>query len=305
MRKRIKDIFNPCLIFTELGKMNVPWKNMWEDSLLNEMYLLHSGEKYPSLLANAYVTDTGVLSEFAQLHIAKMIYGKNSQFWNDVFEVLLVDYNPIHNYSMTESGKDVNSGSANVAYKDEIVGGYIKDGKSNQTSDLQSTVTLTKNGAEMRMTSDTNQVITKVGNATDIGDVVEESTKVSAYNDDTLHVSDGKITTTKPNHSETVGTTDSATDRLEFDGRTDTNIGSGNNVSENDYQESNEETRNTEGNNTTTSSSTVEHNFKREGNIGITQTQQMIEAELQLRTQNKLMDLLFTSVDKMLTLGIY
>lgn len=57
-------------------------------------------------------------------------------------------------------------------------------------------------------------------------------------------------------------------------------------------------------NNTTTDTGTIEHKTVRQGNIGVTTTQQMITEELQLRKE-MFYERVFSDIDRYLTIGIY
>lgn len=57
-------------------------------------------------------------------------------------------------------------------------------------------------------------------------------------------------------------------------------------------------------NNTTTDTGTIEHKTVRQGNIGVTTTQQMITEEIQLR-KAMFFDRVYSDIDRFLTIGQY
>lgn len=101
-------------LFTAYGSTNLPFLESSDvaESLDTEYFMFHSGSKYQSIyLQHLYdiIVDTNGGS-FSDV-LAKLIstlYIKFNVKWNKLFEAINTEYDPLENYSMTES-ENVNS----------------------------------------------------------------------------------------------------------------------------------------------------------------------------------------------------
>lgn len=90
-------------IFSYLNALKVPWKN---DITYNELDIIYHGSKsghkiVGSLIENFLENDT--VSEENKITIAQAIYAMYIKNWNALYKTLSLEYNPIENYSMTET----------------------------------------------------------------------------------------------------------------------------------------------------------------------------------------------------------
>lgn len=89
----------------------VPWEGYVDSYTLDIDYFMnHSGGKFcsplvKSLLAKggSYVTEDGKLTNTAVSVLAGVIVGKFKKNWERLWDTFDVEYNPIHNYNMTDT----------------------------------------------------------------------------------------------------------------------------------------------------------------------------------------------------------
>lgn len=90
--------------------VRVPWEGYVDSNTLDIDYFMnHSGGKFcsplvKSLLAKggSYVTEDGELTDVAVAVLAGVIVGKFKKNWERLWDTFDVEYNPIHNYNMTD-----------------------------------------------------------------------------------------------------------------------------------------------------------------------------------------------------------
>lgn len=81
---------------------NPPWGDEIESSQLNlEYFGNHSGAKTISPLVRKMLND-GVLEDSSRQSLALLISAKFRANWTKLWEAFNADYNPVHNYDMTE-----------------------------------------------------------------------------------------------------------------------------------------------------------------------------------------------------------
>ena len=100
-------------IFSYLNALEVPWKNDITGNQLDVIYHGNrSGQKLIGSLLDNYLVD-GTISDDNKVIIAQAIFSVYIKNWNALYKTLLLEYNPIENYSMTETEniKDSHSGS--------------------------------------------------------------------------------------------------------------------------------------------------------------------------------------------------
>lgn len=89
-------------IFTALQEYDVPWKDLDLDVALNTLYHgAHSGDKYASRLVAAIASEPITDDEVSQLCAA--LLAVNGVTWGKTWATLSAEYDPIENYSMTET----------------------------------------------------------------------------------------------------------------------------------------------------------------------------------------------------------
>ena len=99
-------------IFAALSGM--PWDADISGSLLDIEYFGNiSGDKIVSPLLDKKLAGTLPLSSSALADIVGIIKGMFLRNWNSLYTAMTADYNPIHNYDMTEESTDTLTGNEN------------------------------------------------------------------------------------------------------------------------------------------------------------------------------------------------
>ena len=102
----LNDVYNEWItngIFSYLNSLEVPWKNDVSGNQLDIIYHgSRSGNKIIGSLIENYI-ENNVVSEENKMTIAQVIYTMYIKNWNALYKTLLLEYNPIENYSMTET----------------------------------------------------------------------------------------------------------------------------------------------------------------------------------------------------------
>ncbi len=302
---KLNDIFNTWLedggIFNNLQSLNVPWKSKNISLELGMVYHgTFSGDKNISPLISKMFVD-GELTPTGKSRLANILFAIYGEKWDSLWQTMYYEYNPIENYSMTE-----------IMSNDEKVIAY---GKQHTRQD--------------------NLVHAKTGNETDNPNVTETRT-------DNLHKHISQDTTTTPNITET--TTPNLTnntqnnvsgfnssDAVNTDGQTVTATGNstlvrtGEEEVNDDVTEDNTGTQqntrtgteqrvyNTQDSDTGTVTDlddgedieTRNYELTRNGNIGVTTTQQMIEQERNIKMWDYFYRVVYPDIDRILTIQIY
>lgn len=90
-------------IFSYLNALEVPWKNDVSGNQLDIIYHgSRSGNKIIGSLIENYL-DNNTVSDDNKIIIAQAIYTIYIKNWNALYKTLSLEYNPIENYSMTET----------------------------------------------------------------------------------------------------------------------------------------------------------------------------------------------------------
>lgn len=110
-RKRLNNVFKDWLttggIFHELDEYNVPWKlNEISTELDLQYHGNHSGDKFISPLINTLLDGAENLTSLNKSLLASTVYSLYGENWAKQWETLSFEYNPIENYSMTETMTD-------------------------------------------------------------------------------------------------------------------------------------------------------------------------------------------------------
>ena len=103
-----------------------------------DYYVSHSGEKYASMFYLTMLEHNKTIS-----YIANIIFNRFSEKWKHIYDAMMMEYNPIENYSMVED-ENVNTDITNTSNGASNVFGFntesedgVPDGKnevSNTTS---------------------------------------------------------------------------------------------------------------------------------------------------------------------------
>lgn len=111
-KEKLENVFDDAFnngIFDALETFNVPWKNIVDASVLDIEYFGNiSGSKRISPLISKILEkdNANVLSQARISQIAEMLYFINHENWEREWATLLVEYNPVNNYDMTETSTE-------------------------------------------------------------------------------------------------------------------------------------------------------------------------------------------------------
>lgn len=130
-----------------------PWDEGMDTTLDTEYFLNHSGAKFCSPLVKyyynlgaGYVDSDGCLTTLAKIPIADAIFTKYHTNWKRLWDVTAAEYNPIHNYDMTETRTKKGASSEAKVGKtdrtdestDELEHGLVETVEHGRTSDTMS-----------------------------------------------------------------------------------------------------------------------------------------------------------------------
>jgi len=120
--KTINECFENQLtegIFYYINMLNPPWEGSTNDADLNLLYhFSHSGEKWASrFLINLCDSETGYISQENGEQLASSLLHLYEYKWTRIYNTLLLEYDPISNYDMTEheTGRDTDVGTHNIS----------------------------------------------------------------------------------------------------------------------------------------------------------------------------------------------
>lgn len=333
--KKLIDVFPNFIegsgFFSELNKLNVPW-NVSAMDLDLEYIGNHSGDKPISPLVNKLLVD-GVLTPVNVTRLAKVVFSMNHENWDRLYLALQEEYDPLQNYNGTETRTIVTdeTGASTLARTgtestdSDFVDTTTKSGNEviassgsdslkktgTDTETVDSDVSETKNGTNNTTTSNST-------NSTNSG---SEDDSIYGFNSTSASPSDKSVTSS--NGTETSNGTDNTTVSETKGTDIDTTTTNTHNTTDTQtYGKSDTHTYNDvkdeRSNNassvltldTTDTGSTSGHSesvdsMHREGNLGVTTSQQMLESEFELRIKYRFFDVVFGDIDKTLCLAIY
>ena len=282
-KKKLNQIFPTWAsgggIFSYLNDYDVPWKDSEhpENDISVKLDLVyhgnHSGKKLVSPLVDALIDENndeidGVLRE----QLASAVYAINELIWKKEWETLFYEYDPISNYDSLEQSVDTRETDFGKTHTQTNNLSHTKTGSETDTPNVTNT-----------RTDNTTQTDTK--NLTDAS-----TNKVFGFNS-SVGVNDSE-------RSDTHTGTDTVTNT-----GTVTNATSG--TDQKTYNTTDADTGTVQGVDSGRDVETYRHELTRKGNIGVTTSQQMIQSERELDMWNYFYEVVFPSVDKLLTLLIY
>lgn len=272
-------------IFDELNKLDVPWTTNSLDLDL-EYFGNHSGDKSVSPLVSKLLVDN-VLSDSSRGRLASVIFSLNSENWTRLYSALQEEYKALQNYNGDET--------RTITNKDTGTNKLEKTGAD--TSTTKSNGNNVKSGSEI-LSSSTNGTDTQSGTIGNSGNNTSDSL-VFGFNtpSDSPVPSDKSLsnntnTETRNLNNKTVVTKD---DTHTYNDLTDTE--SLNSETKYEHGTIDTETRDLQ--------SETSEKYHREGNLGVTSSQQMLTQEFELRIKYRFFDVVFKDLDRTLALLIY
>lgn len=316
-------------IFSELGKLNVPWKSdAGAESLDLAYYYNHSGQKIISPLVRSQLVDEAVDSDHAG-KLAQIIFTIYKESWEREWDALVTaEYSPIENVdgyvsettettgNKTGKSSGTDTGTDNHAYSGSD--SYSETGTDNTTHGGSDTETNTGTDVHALSGTDTQK---NTGTQKDVNENKngKSVTDNDIYGYNSSDASNAGKSTTTVNQTINDTRTDDLTQTLEH-GQTDTetvNLSKNNeyNSSVNESIDKNSSTTynhnidetismSHSGSDTEDTTGSEKHELHRHGNIGVTTNQQMITEELELR-KTSFFDIVMRDIDRYLVLNVY
>lgn len=275
--KRMLDVFD-IVDNTIFGHMSnsVPWYGIVTAANLDFLYLhSNSGDRIISPFVRRNLNSSGEISDISKISTALEVLFIEK--WSKIWDVLQLSYDPLENYSMTETGLD----TTNHTGTDENL----------KTGSLDRSGSIVKSGNETLDTTTTYS-----GSETDTGTQSDNNSTTTnnryAYNSNSAVPTDS---TTENNNFKNTKTFSNRTDDVD-------NTHTYNNVTDTDTRK--DTYNNIKDKRTANLTDQTSHNFSRSGNIGVTTTQQMLESEINIRQYTFFMNV-FKDIDSILCLSIY
>lgn len=286
-KMKINEVFTNWMtgggIMKALDSTAVSWANQNIGQSLDLQYHgNHSGQKTVapliSTLAGGMALDNSKIA-----NIATMLYNIYGIQWNKRYATLSLAYIPLDNYCMTESENGTNDATQTGTNTN-----VVTYGKSQSTTD-ENVTTYGKTDTESKSQTGTNEVNTTITATT------EQNNDVFGFNSTTESNADKQTGT---------GTNTTVTTNPTTNTETNTNTGSGHDDIANTHSETysgHDDTAETLSNR---NQGRTSRTLTRQGNIGVTTSQQMLEAERNVTIYN-FFETVFTDIDKILALKIY
>lgn len=258
------------------------------DDFLDDLYRCRSFDKYAARIVTMGASSVPVNQEKINNVCGAMI-AKFYDRWLKEWAVREAEYNPVDNYNMTETMTDdervTEYGRTNTR-TDNLQ--HSETGSDNETKNLSSAETKNLSDQDTK-----NLTETTTPNLT-----TTETRKVNGFNSSTGV--DSGTTTTNATGSSAVATT--GTDTVLHSG-TDTTLDTGTDNIAHTRSGSNTGTVT----DAATGSDTETRNYQltRQGNIGVTTSQQMLQSEIELWKWDFFDNVLFPDMDSVLTLKVY
>lgn len=279
---RLKHVFSDYLnngIFAALEDLSAPWSEDQTALPLDILYIEnHSGDKIISPMVRKRLNSDNVLTNENISTLAGVLLAYYGQKWMKLWDVLLIEYNPLSNYDMVESGSNTNIKTGSL----DRSGAITKSGSESVSDEL------TYSGKESNKRS---------GSVEDSGAAADNSENSSSgiygYNSQSAVPADTQQSSAAHKNTQTFN---NVTDERSFTNRTDSR-----DIVTTYTNRADTDSRKDTYNNITDAAT---HSLTRKGNIGVTTSQQMLESEIEVRKwlyfENVMQD-----IDKLLTLSIY
>lgn len=325
-RMRLKEVFpewKTGAIFTALNSRAVPWANVFSGLSIDfDYYGNFSGNKIISGLVENILPSDGVLTSDEITILCDVIMGLYSLKWTKLWETMNFDYNPIENYNMVEEMTDdetvreygkTSTRTDNLTHqrtdnlaseRTDNLSHQRTDNLTNQRTDNLSTqrtdnLTHAKTGTETETPNTTTQDDNSVYGFNSVDDVPSDSRTIhnTGTNQKTYNTQEADTGTQTQTNSGTQTQTNTGT-QTELDTgtqrQTDTGTQTDTETGTQAFADGGSDTQ------------TRNYTLTRSGNIGVTTSQQMIEAERELwRMWNFFRGIVYPDVDRVLTIEIY
>ena len=265
----------------------------------------HSGDKIVSPLVKKLLPDSGKLTTLAYVEIAEILGHLFGPSWDKEFATYAAEYDPISNYDMEETMTD-----------DETVTEYGRtnvrtdDTQSQRTDDTQSQRTddtMNERTDDTTLLHTQNLTHVKSGTETQAPAItVETGDSVYGFNSATAVPSTDRTEVSSGQDTKTYNVTDTDTDS-QTDKATGTvsTSNTGTVTEENTGTVTVENTGTVRSADTGSDTQTRNYTLTRKGNIGVTTSQQLLQAERDLWMWSFFEEVVFPGIDRVMTIDTY
>lgn len=280
-------------IFHYLNALAVPWDGDITDTSLDlDYHGGHSGRKRITPLVETLLESDGTLDATSINMLAVTALALFGVRWTKMYEQLSIEYNPIHNYDMTESETTSGSGSGSENHTGADTR-TISHGTMNSGQDTR-TNTGTQTSAQTGTQGTVDQTATNTTGSSNTDDGIAGFNSTTYQKDRNSVSGSTAASNASSNSTRTDNLQDQRTDNL-----TETTT-HGHNISEtgSDALQHGESIARSE-------SSSGSRSMTRSGNIGVTTTAMMLEQERTLWAWNFFRNVVYPDLDSLLTLQTY
>ena len=323
---RIKEVFpnwKSGAIFTALNSRGVPWANVFPALSIDlDYYGNFSGNKIISGLVENILPSDGALTAEEITILCDVIMGLYSLKWGKLWVTMQLDYNPIENYNMVEqmindaTVKDYGKTSTRT---DNLTNERTDNLSRQRTDNLthERTDNLEKERTDNLSAQRTDNLTHgKTGTETETPNTTtQDDNSVFGFNSENAVPSDSRSIRNTGTNQKTYNTreTDTGTQtqlntgtQTETDTGTQTVTDTGTQTETDTGTQTNRETGTQSFVDGGRDTETRNYRLTRSGNIGVTTSQQMIEAERELwRMWNFFRGIVYPDIDRVLTIEIY
>lgn len=283
---KLNEVFSDYInngIFTFLNSLDVPWKEKNISQQLNLQYHGNiSGKKETSPLIDSLIVENN-LTENSKIMLAMSIFSIYSNKWNRLYRILSLEYEPIENYNMTETEKTTSTNentdtiTTNTTNSNDVTETNTGTNTANDSENTtgKNTITDSKTVAENNNVTNNNSLY-GFNSASGVNADSQNGTETRDITDNNTHNDDLKGTRTNE-HSENINISKVTAQK-------------------NDVKDIKDGTH--------TENGSQDRTLTRNGNIGVTTSQQMLNSEIEL-WQWDFFSGVFKDIDKILTIQTY
>lgn len=282
-------------LFQKMIAQGAPWDTSTAEAMDRAYFTMYSGIKNPSEFV-----ELNTAGEVANsITIAAILYGIYGDNWTKLWEAFKTKYTPIENYNMQETVTSTNTTDRNINRTNDLTSSV--DGTETQTTEQNGTQN-SRGENNSSSTSDSNGT-SSLQHGEQIDKEAEANSFTYAFNSQEKVPTSVQIETGKDTHSgtDTTTTNDHSTAETTNTTKSDTTDSLTGTVDK--------VTKDTRADKTvedTTDNISGKEDIQRtrQGNIGVTSTQELLQQEFELWKWNFFVQV-FEDVDKFLVLSVY
>ena len=306
--KTLKDVYpnwkTGTGIFNALRTFSPPWASDIDSSLDLQYYGNHSGEKVIAPLVNALLEDDETLSALGREMLAATIWRLYGAYWAKEYATLSLTYNPIQNYDMTET--ETESGTAETETKHTGTDNHTTSATHTGTDTTETEETHTGTNKHTTSATHTGTDTTVTDKDVTAANSASNTNGIFGFNSGASVPADTQTGTTSGSQNEdttetkTLNLSDAGTDNETLNLSNDSNA-----TRTLDLSNAGTDNRTLNLTDAETKEDERSRTLRRSGNIGVTTSQQMLQAERELWQWNFFENIVFPDLDKILIVRIY